>query len=349
VVHVGTNGSAGETTVVYQAPDRFRTTDASGGSEMITIGRTLFARFASLAPPPLPGVDAEPGPSGASVPMAGIAVPVGSFRRIQAPASGPNPVDGAFAQLRALADAAQVERDGAGFHWRAGSGKGAVSGDAHADGGKIADFTFLAADPASAGGPTTFRLTDYDTAPPVEPPPANEVVDEPALTPCAADGSPPPGQTICSPTGPITSTTVALPAPTVSRPSPLELRAVLSVQNGQCPPVTDNPAANGGIRLTGADGRCYDLGPALVTIRRAKAHPQALPDGITVTVDLASADGAAVRSALSGQVGRQFAMVMFDRVLSAPVVKDSSYTTNSVAIAPIDQQTAANVIKSLAG
>jgi hypothetical protein len=170
-----------------------------------------------------------------------------------------------------------------------------------------------------------------------------------ALPPCRSDGAPPPGQTICAPSGPPTTTTVALPSPTVHGPAPLELRAVLAVRNGQCPPPADNPAATVGSWLTSTDGSCYDLGPSLVTIRRANAHPYADPDGINVTIDLAATDGAALRSALSGQVGRQFAMVMFGRVLSAPTVKDPSYTMDSIAIAPLDPQTAANVVKSLAG
>jgi hypothetical protein len=174
----------------------------------------------------------------------------------------------------------------------------------------------------------------------------------PVLAPCAAAGSLPPGQTVCRAedgTGPITTGTVALPAPTVHGPAPLELRAVLAVRNGQCPPPADNPAATPGRWLSGADGSCYDLGPSLVTIRRATTHPQAQPDGITVTVDLSSTDGTALRSVLAGQVGKQFAMVMFGRVLSAPTVKDPSYTTDSIAIAPLDPQTAANVMRSLAG
>jgi hypothetical protein len=173
----------------------------------------------------------------------------------------------------------------------------------------------------------------------------------PALAPCAA-GSLPPGQTVCRAedgTGPITAGTVALPAPTVNGPAPLELRAVLAVRNGQCPPPADNPAATAGTWLAGADGSCYDLGPGLVAIHRATTRPQAQPDGITVAVDLSSTDGAALRSVLGGQVGRQFAMVMFGQVLSAPTVKDPSYTTDSIAIAPVDPQTPANDMRSLAG
>lgn len=349
VVHVaGTNGSAGEMTVVYQAPDRFHTTYASGESEMITIGRTVYARFGTVAPPPMPGVETVPGLSDGSVPQVGTAVPPGTFQRIQSPASGPSPGDGSLAQLRTLADAGQVDWDGARYRWRTGSGKSAVSGDAHVDQGKIADFTFLPADPAWTGSSVTYRITDYDHAPPVEPPPADKVIDAPAMSPCPSDGSPPPGQGICDPSNLATTTTRPLPAPTVSGPSPLELRAVLSVDKGACPPPAGGPIAEGEVRLGGADG-CYHLGPTLVTIRRASAHGEQYPGGVTVALDLSPADGSALRSVLSGQVGRQFAMVMFGRVLSAPTVKDPNYTTDSIAIAPLDPQTAANVIKSLDG
>jgi hypothetical protein len=345
---VATAGSAGEMRIVYQAPDRFQRTNASGDLEMITIGRTVFARLDALAPGPPPGVGAMPGLPTVSIPMVPTGAPPGTFERIEAPASGPSPVDGALAELRTVAGAAQVERNGGNFHWRAGSGKGAVSGDAHVDGGRIADFTFLPADPAWTGGPATYRITDYDHAPPVEPPPTDKVIDVPAMSRCPSDGSPPPRPGICDASNLATTTTRPLPAPTVAGPSPLELRAVLSVDKGACPPPAAGPAAEGEVRLGGADG-CYHLGPTLVTIRRATAHGQQDPGGVTVTLDLSPADGSALRSALSGEVGRQFAMVMFGRVLSAPTVKDPSYTTDSIAIAPLDPQTAANVIKSLAG
>jgi hypothetical protein len=226
-----------------------------------------------------------------------------------------------------------------------------VSGDARVEDRRIASFTFQPDAPDSAMGAATYRLSDYDAAPAVVPPPADKVQDAPTMTPCGPDGSPPPGQMMCG-RGigrmvPTTTTTVALPAPTVKGASPLELRPVLAVQNGRCA-ATDTDAASGEVRLDGPDG-CYRLGPVLATIPRATTRPEGQPDGVTVGVDLTPADGAAVRSALSGQLGRQMAIVMFGRVLTAPTIHDPSYTLDSIAIAPLDPQTAANVIRSLGG
>jgi len=348
VAQVEAAGSAGGVKIIYRAPDRFERINASGDVEMIGIGRTMFVGLAALASGGPPGVAGLPVVANPLAPGGAPAGP-GTFQRIDGPTSGPSPVDGALVELRTLAGATQVERDGGTFHWRAGSGKAAVSGDAHTGGGRIADFTFLRADPALNSARETYRLTDYDAAPPVETPPADKVVDVPGMPPCLSDGSLPPGQTVCASDSATTATTTRpRPTPTVSGPSPLELRAVLSVDSGACPGLGGGQLPAGEVRLAGAAG-CYHLGPTLVAIHRATAHQDQGPDGITIALDLSPADGTAVRSALSGQVGRQLAMVMFARVLSAPTVNDPSYTTDSIAITSLDPQTAANVIKSLAG
>lgn len=336
VIHVTVNGVAGEKTIVYQAPDRAHTSGRAGDPEMITIGRTVYTRF-SLAPGTLVAPDYQ-GP------------PPDVFQRFQAPASGPGPTDASLAELRALADAPKIERDGAGYRWRTGSGRSAVSGDAHVIDGRIASFTFKPEAPEWEMGAATYRISDYDAAPAVEPPPADRVVDAPAMTPCGPDGYPPPGQTMCSggvdPSKPTTTTTVALPAPTVTGRSPLELRRVLAVENGPCAALTAAYGA-GEVRFDGPDG-CYRLGTVLATIRRAEARPEAGPSGVTVSLELSRSDGAAVRSALSGQYQRQVAMVMFGRVLSAPTVQDPEPSVDSIAVSPVDPQTAANIIHSLA-
>ena len=325
---------ASEKTIVYQAPDRVHTTGGAGDPEMITIGRTVYTRF-SLAP----GTVVAPDYQGPSPDV---------FQRFQAPASGPGPTEASLAELRALADAPKIERDGPGYRWRTGSGRSAVSGDAHVADGRIASFTFKPEAPEWEMGAATYRISGYDAAPAVEPPPADRVVDAPDMTPCGPDGYPPPGQTMCAgdPSKPRTPTTVALPAPTVTGRSPLELRRVLAVENGPCAALTAANAA-GEVRLDGPEG-CYRLGNVLATILRAEARPEAGPSGVMVSLDLSPSDGAAVRSALSGQYQRQVAMVMFGRVLSAPIVQDPEPSVDTIAISPVDPQTAANILRSLA-
>jgi hypothetical protein len=334
VIRVSVDGVGEERTSVYQAPDRVHIRGGPNDSEMISVGRTVYTRFrlpvgSTLAPD-------FPGP------------PPDVFQRFEAPAAGAGATDGVLAELRALADAPEVERDGAGFRWRSGSGRSAVSGAAHVAEGRIARFTFKPEAPEWTMAAATYRIDDYDAAPAVEPPPADRLVDAPAMTPCGPDGSPPPDQMMCSGVDlkqPTTTTTVALPAPTVTGRSPLELRRVLAVESPPCASLTAAFGA-GEVRLHGPAG-CYRLGTVLATIRRAQARPQSGPDGVTVSLDLGSSDGAAVRSALSGQYLRQVAMVMFGRVLSAPVVHDPESPVDSIAVSPVDPQTAANIVHSL--
>jgi hypothetical protein len=276
---------------------------------MIAIGRTTYTRMAF-----------PPTPDGSELPEA-MKKATEVFQRFEAPTSGVSPTDGSLAQIHALAEAPEVERDGAGFRWRTGSGRGAVSGDADIANGRIASFTFEPETPEWSGGAVTYRFTDYDSAPAVEPPPADRVTET------------------------TTSTTIKLPAATVTGRSPLELRRVIAVRSGPCSAVTGAYGA-GEVRLDGPEG-CYRLGAILATIRQAEARPESAPDGVTVSLDLSPADSAAVRSALSGQYQRQFAMVMFGRVLSAPIVQDPEPSADTIAVSPVDPQTAANIIRSL--
>jgi hypothetical protein len=329
VMHVEVAGHPeSEGDIVYQAPDRARKTSGATGVE-IAVGHTMYSNMPSLGIEPTLRT-----------------LPEGSFWRFEAPRPDPRPLaQGYLGELRVLGDASEVTRVGSSYRYRAGTGKDAVSGDAHIDKGRVARFTFT---PAGMNAVTTYSIADYDAAPAVEPPPANRVVDAPAVPRCGPDGSPPPGQNMCGggdPSRPTTSTTVALPAPTVTGPSPLELRRVSAVEKGPCATVTAAYGA-GEVRLDGPDG-CYRLGTILATIRQADARPQAGPNGVTVYLDLSPSDGAAVRSALSGQFQRQVAMVMFSRVLSAPTVQDPNLTVDSIAVAPVDPQTAANIIRSL--
>lgn len=336
VIHVTVNGVDDEKTIVYQAPDRVHTTGGAGDPEMISIGRTVYTRF-SLAP----GTVLAPDYRGPSPDV---------FQRFQTPASGPGPTEGSLAELRALAAAPKIERAGARYRWRTGSGRSAVSGDARLADGRIASFTFKPETPEWQMGPATYRLSDYDAAPAVEPPPADRVVDAPDVTPCGPDGYPPPGQTMCSGgsgrTEPTTPTTVALPAPKVRGRSPLELRRVLDVETGRCAAL-NAPFGAGEVRFDGPDG-CYRLGTLLHTIRRAEGRAVKGPDGTSVTLDLVPADSVALRSASSDLAGRRIAIIMFDRVLSAPVIQDPNSSAESVAIYPVDPQTAADIISALA-
>ena len=331
VMHVEVAGHPeSEGDIVYQAPDRARKSSRATGVE-IAVGHTMYSNMS--------GLGIEPNLR---------TLPEGSFWRFEAPRPDPRPLaQGYLVELRVLGDASEVTRVGSSYRYRAGTGKDAVSGDADTANGRVARFTFT---PVGMNAVTTYSIGNYDAAPAVEPPPANRVVDAPATPPCGPDGSPPPGQNMCGGVDlsrPTTKTTVALPAPTVTGSAALDLRRVFAVEKGPCATLTAAFGA-GEVRHDGPEG-CYRLGTVLHTIRRANAHVEQGPGGVTVILDLTAADGAALRSAFSDQLGRQIAMVMFDRVLSAPIIQDPNPTLDSIAVSPVDSQTAANIIESLAG
>jgi hypothetical protein len=344
----------GEATIVYQAPDRARTTDESGRVDTIAVGRTVYWTPSMLSKPvaPVPaGGSADTtwppavGPAGSG---AFPTLPDGGFWRSVVPASSPPFAAGVLAELRLVAAATHVDRAGSTYHYRTGTGREAVSGDAHIAAGRIADFTFVMADPAFKHMVVTFRIDGYDAAEPVDAPPAGKVVDLPAMEPCRPDGQPAPNLAICDASGLDSpeEREVTLPPPTITKPSPLQLRPVRVVRPGTCGPLPENPAADRPASLAGPDG-CYDLGPAVLTVRRAGADPQPQPDGVAVLLDLNAADTAILTGVLGDNLGKQVAMVMFGRVQSAPTVHNPGQSDGRIAVSGVDPQTAANIIRAL--
>lgn len=290
-----------------------------------------------------------PGAPGSGVD--GLSPPPGMWWRTEVPASQPSVVEGYLAEIRFLADATDVKRSGSSFRYQVGSGREAVSGDVHVERGRVIEFTFVIADPAWKDGGKKVRIDTFDEAPPVEPPPADKVVDMPLPEPCGPDGFPRPGQLSCQPTdGNPLERKVSLPAPSITGPSSLQLRPVRSVGAGSCPTAAENPAADQPARLTGRDGSCYDLGPASLTISRAEGRTEPFPGGkVDAVLTLQPADHAALRRLVAGLVGRQVAMVMFGRVQSAPTIHDPEAAEATIVVSELDPQTAADVISALAG
>jgi hypothetical protein len=175
----------GEMTVVFQAPDRARVSDPAG-LDTIAVGRTLYSNRAK------PGV----GPDLFYRPAV-PALPGGAYAEWSALRSEPPYVDNLLEQIRWPGMATTVERTGSTYRWRVALEPGTVFGEAHIVGGRLADFTVRADNPAAKDLVTTLRFADYDRAPAVEAPPGDKVMDPPDLEPCGNDGAPPPGHWLC--------------------------------------------------------------------------------------------------------------------------------------------------------
>ena len=136
--------------------------------------------------------------------------------------------------------------------------------------------------------------------------------------------------------------------PTASEASALQLRPVRATRPDSCGTLPENPAGDQPISLGGRDAACYDLGPAVLTVRRAQAQLETEPAGVTVYLKLSPADTPVLGRILSENLYKQVAIVMFGRVQTAPTVQDPE-TDGSIAIAGLDSQTAENVVKALSG
>jgi preprotein translocase subunit SecD len=120
------------------------------------------------------------------------------------------------------------------------------------------------------------------------------------------------------------------------------------IRSEACGTLPENPADDEPVTLGGRDAACYDLGPAVLTVRRAQAQIETQPDGVAVFLKLSSADTPVLGRILSENLYKQVALVIFGRVQTAPTVQDAE-TDGSIAIAGLDSQTAENVVKALSG
>ncbi len=193
------------------------------------------------------------------------------------------------------------------------------------------------ASPSNSSGRTelTYEFFNFGVAADIEPPPADQVSNQ------VSDGV-----SIGSPASPTTA--VKLPPATVTGPSPLQLRPVISQQSGSCPAASASPAPYAAARFPGSGG-CYLLGPVVLTITHAAVNAQpGLNNELTLDVTFNQADSVAFNEMAARYLERQVAIVMFGRVLMAPTIQAAQYN-GTAQILPVDPQTAANVIAALSG
>ena len=131
---------------VYQAPDRLRRT--IGDNERITIGRDIYS-----GPGPIDGH---------------------YVRTAVEPADQRDTFDRMLTDVRPLATARDVTRDGSTYHYRFGADTKVLSGTATIAGGRIETLTIG----PGHGSATQTTISAYDQAPAVDPPPADRILDE---------------------------------------------------------------------------------------------------------------------------------------------------------------------------
>ncbi|MGI8685812.1 MAG: SecDF P1 head subdomain-containing protein [Acidimicrobiales bacterium] len=184
----------------------------------------------------------------------------------------------------------------------------------------------------------------------IEPPPADQVSEVPATPPCDLTGSssdPVEDPSICSSGSLDPPATPDLPAPRVVGRSAMQFRPVLSVLPGSCQgskePPPDQPA-----QLPGSDG-CYDLGPSGLTVTKADMKAESDVSGMLyVAFTLDEADAVAFDRLAEDNVGKQVAIVIFGRVVSAPTIQQSGFNGRG-QISGVDPQTAADIISAVGG
>jgi hypothetical protein len=156
------NESDYEWAEVYQAPDRLHRTVTAGPEtvieEEITIGADSY--------------------------HADLAGDGRYLRSTEPPTETPEAIDRLLADIRPLATATDVRREGSIYHYTVDAGGRTLAGHASTSGGRIESFT------NPGGGLVAVmrsRISDYDRAAAVEPPPADRIVEEATIEPAITD------------------------------------------------------------------------------------------------------------------------------------------------------------------
>jgi hypothetical protein len=200
----------------------------------------------------------------------------------------------------------------------------------------------------------TIEFFDFGAHEDVEPPPPDQVTEVPPTPDCAASGLPAgtvPDLQFCSDTTPSTAESApALPPARVDGSPALDFRPVTSERAGPCPPppTTSASSPDQPVTLTWVEGSCLELAPSSLTVTRAEVVAGAGPgSSVQVSFTLDKKDAASFDQLAAANVGQRVAIVMFGRVLSAPVIQQASFNGRGV-ITGLDLQDAADVIAALA-
>jgi len=190
-----------------------------------------------------------------------------------------------------------------------------------------------AAAPAGQLQESVTEFYDFGVGVDIRPPPADQTLELSFPSPAPSPTSPPP----------------ELPRARVTGSSPIQVRPVQSVRDGDCAEQASDPPADQPAAVRGLDGSCYDLGLSLLTVTRTRAAADVGGDGrLAVRLSLDASDSAAFDQVTSAYSQRRLALVMFGRVLTAPTVQTTE-VAGVVVISPVDPQTAADAIAALAG
>jgi hypothetical protein len=256
--------------LTYQAPDRL---EVEGGTRLIWIGTTTYAYLSPsfLNPPGGPPMSVvgrpatgwiettQPKLTAATI-QARVFGPLKLVQRAQS-ISGRGPTY----SFRYHDKTSQATLDASGTVQVADGWVASISVDSTAT--NVAEtFPGGGTVPPTQQDAQRITYSQYDSAPPVNPPPASEITVVPVN-----NGGAPPSSVAVAP--------VHLPKPTVTARSPMQFRPVQSTSATPCPATsTTDPRAGQPATLPAvAGGTCYDLAPAALTITSV-AHIEVVND-----------------------------------------------------------------------
>ncbi len=306
----GPNTTNDIVTTDFEPPDRAHTVQSgTENSESFYIGSTVY--------------QSEPGRPG-------------YFRPVALPANGPP--RNLLAPLQSLKGASASKK---GDTYRVAVPGGSVAVAIRVQGGYITEFSAEA-----AGVRTVESFSLFDRAPAVVEPSADHLLPAlPTAPECKSDQP----VALCLNSGPLPSVQpVELPTvPPGFSGSNLQVRPVTS-DGTDCATSARNPEPSSAVRLNDSTGHCYVLGASELTVPHAEVTPvrEQFDDKLSVEFKLDAHDAAAFDQLARRYIGMRVAIVMFGRVLSAPVVQ-SNHFQGSGQINGLDPTTAAEVVASL--
>lgn len=197
---------------------------------------------------------------------------------------------------------------------------------------------------------TTYSL--FDKARPVVLPPPDRVAPAPVTPSCDSATTLPAGSGVFACLGHGSSDlggAMSVPRPRTSVHSTLQLRPVLETLNS-CDAPSQNPSPTDPATLPDKDGgRCLRLGPAGVTITKAKVEAvHGLNGMVDVNLELSATDARRFDELAAANYQHQVAVVMFGHVLSAPMINAMQFNGRA-QISGVTAAEAGRIIAALSG
>lgn len=313
---------AGRTSIDFNAPDRIRsvsTADGSDSTASIVIGDSIY--FSDFERP-------------------------GHFMSSRHP-EGQSPAENLLAPLEAIRTEDEVRVEGEEYVVRFGDP--AATATLRIRDGFVVRLR-LQAGAGDEALDAVYEFSQFGSAAEVAAPPPDRVTEAPITPECPEDGELPEGVLVCTGGDIQEPREVDLPAPAEPVDSTLQFRPVRSAAGSGCAPRETNPPAGDAVSMQDSDGGCLNLAATELEVSRVESLRATTTGGEDVTLEivLRADDARRFDQVAEEYLGRQLALVILGRVVSAPTIQATGFE-GQLQISGLSMDDAAQIKAALEG